>query len=259
MLGFLRPKRAKKKAMVFVDYESWFYSYRTLFNLYPDPRGFRAQLEEEYDVADIMVFGDFSPPAMADELVRVRTITNTIIETGNTFNRRKKDMTDFIMLDYIYQFADENKRIDTYIIFTGDGHFQSVTKYLVQKKKKKVIIYGVKDSISRQLREAATDVKELPNDSELKQRYYKLIVGNLEYAYNHPNIIPTFKSTVDVISSRNNVDPDDIKSTLSEMIEKGYIKKVLRNVEFKRQVKVLAAQWDKLRADGLWELPEEKK
>ena len=93
----------------------------------------------------------------------------------------------------------------------------------------------------------------------MKQRYYKLIVGNLEYAYNHPNIIPTFKSTVDIISSRNNVDPDDIKSTLSEMIEKGYIKKVLRNVEFKRQVKVLAAQWDKLRADGLWELPEEKK
>jgi len=43
------------------------------------------------------------------------------------------------------------------------------------------------------------------------------------------------------------------------MIEKGYIKKVLRNVEFKRQVKVLAAQWDKLRADGLWELPEEEK
>ena len=258
MLGFLSFKRAKKKAMVFVDYESWFYSYRTLFNLYPDPRAFRAKLEEKYEIVDIMVFGDFSSAVMADELVRVRSITNTIIETGNTFNRRKKDMTDFIMLDYIYQFADENRKIDTYIIFTGDGHFQSVTKYLVQKKKKRVIIYGVKDSISRQLREAATDVKELPNDSELKQRYYKLIVDNLEYAYNHPDIIPTFKSTVDVISSRYNVNADDIKSTLSEMIEKGYIKKTLRSVEFKRQVKVLAAQWDKLRADGLWEMPEQK-
>ena len=104
----------------------------------PDPRDFRDKLEAEYDIEDIMVFGDFSSPVIAEDLGKLRSITNTIIETGNTFNRRKKDMTDFIMLDYIYQYADQNKRTGTYIIFTGDGHFQSVTKYLSQKKKKHI-------------------------------------------------------------------------------------------------------------------------
>lgn len=160
MINLFKLKGSRKRAMVFVDYESWFYSYKTLFRMRPDPRAFRASIEADYDIEDIMVFGDFSSPGMAEELGKLRNITNTIIETGNTFNRRKKDMTDFIMLDYIYQYADENRKVGTYIIFTGDGHFQSVTKYLVQKKRKNVVIYGVKDTISRQLRDAASEVRE---------------------------------------------------------------------------------------------------
>ena len=251
MLGFLSFKRAKKKAMVFVDYESWFYSYRTLFNLYPDPRAFRAKLEEKYEIVDIMVFGDFSSAVMADELVRVRSITNTIIETGNTFNRRKKDMTDFIMLDYIYQYADQNKRTGTYIIFTGDGHFQSVTKYLSQKKKKHVIIYGVTDSISRQLRDAASEVRELPTDSELMNRNYSLIIKNMDYVYKNPRIIPTFMGTAEAVAKRNNINIEEIKCALSEMLDKGYLTKGFKRVGYS-SVKVLYAEWDKLQADGLW-------
>ena len=120
MLNLFKPGGSKRRAMVFVDYESWFYSYKTLYNMRPDPKEFRNKLETEYDIEDIMVFGDFSSPVIAEELGKLRSITNTIIETGNTFNRRKKDMTDFIMLDYIYQYADQDKRNGTYIIFTGD-------------------------------------------------------------------------------------------------------------------------------------------
>lgn len=256
MISLFKSKGSKKRAMVFVDYESWFYSYKTLFGLRPDPKGFRADLESEYEIEDIMVFGDFSSPGMADELGRLRNITNTIIETGNTFNRRKKDMTDFIMLDYIYQYADENSKAGTYIIFTGDGHFQSVTKYLVQKKKKNVVVYGVKDSISRQLRDAATEVRELPKDEEIKRRYYDLVIKNMDHVYHNPRIIPTFMGTAETIANRYQVDIEDIKSTLSEMIELGYISKGFKRVGYNKNVKILVAEWDKLRDAGLWK-PEE--
>lgn len=251
MLNLFKPGGSKRRAMVFVDYESWFYSYKTLYNMRPDPKEFRNKLEAEYDIEDIMVFGDFSSPVIAEELGKLRSITNTIIETGNTFNRRKKDMTDFIMLDYIYQYADQNKRTGTYIIFTGDGHFQSVIKYLSQKKKKHVIIYGVTDSISRQLRDAASEVRELPTDSELMKRNYSLIIKNMDYVYKNPRIIPTFMGTAEAVAKHNNINIEEIKCALSEMLDKGYLTKGFKRVGYS-SVKVLYAEWDKLQADGLW-------
>ena len=84
-----------------------------------------------------------------------------------------------------------------------------------------------------------------------------MIVNKLEYVYNNPKIIPTFKSTAEAVALKYGVEVEDIKSTLSEMIEKGYIKKTIRCVEFHRPIKVLSAQWDKLREAGLWELPKQ--
>ena len=130
----------------------------------PDPRDFRDKLEAEYDIEDIMVFGDFSSPVIAEDLGKLRSITNTIIETGNTFNRRKKDMTDFIMLDYIYQYADQNKRTGTYIIFTGDGHFQSVTKYLSQKKKKQFLSIMTEECFDQYIKYLLASVFEFSDD-----------------------------------------------------------------------------------------------
>lgn len=251
MLKLFRPRGNKKRAMVFVDYESWYYSYRTLFNLKPDPKTFREDLEKEFKIQDIMIFGDFSSPGIAEELGKLRNITSTIIETGNTYNRRKKDMTDFIMIDYIYQHVDE-KNIGTYIIFTGDGHFQSVVKYLKTKKKKNVIVYGVHDSISRQLREAASEVRELPKEEEIKRRYYKLIVRNMEHVYGNPNIIPTFMGTAETVARQNDIEVEEIKNALAEMIDEGYILKSYRKVGHGKFVKVLVPKWEKLKKDGLW-------
>ena len=128
----------KKKAVAFVDYEYWFYSYKTRFGLTPDPVKWLEDVKLDYELTDIWVFGDFSNPSLTEEVGKIRCITNNIIETGNTFRNKKKDMTDFVMLDYIYRAADENRKVRTYLIFTGDGHFQSVVKYLTEKKKKKV-------------------------------------------------------------------------------------------------------------------------
>ena len=48
-----------------------------------------------------MVFANFSSPGLNGELDSIREMTNTIIETGSDSQRAKKDMTDFVMLDYI--------------------------------------------------------------------------------------------------------------------------------------------------------------
>ena len=120
MLKIFRSLARSKRAMVFVDYEYWFYSYKNKYNLRPDTAAWRAELEKQFDIEDIMIFADFSSPGIGEELAKLRNITNTIIETGTATQYRKKDMTDFVMLDYIYQNVTSRNDVGTYIIFTGD-------------------------------------------------------------------------------------------------------------------------------------------
>ena len=105
--------------MVFVDYEYWFYSYKNKYNLRPDTAAWRAELEKQFDIEDIMIFADFSSPGIGEELAKLRNITNTIIETGTATQYRKKDMTDFVMLDYIYQNVTSRNDVGTYISATA--------------------------------------------------------------------------------------------------------------------------------------------
>ena len=179
-------------------------------------------------------------------------MTNTIIETQQTFSRYKKDMTDFIMLDYIYQTAYTKSDITTFIIFTGDGHFQSVTKYLIQKLNKKVIIYGVRDSVSKQLRTVASECYMLPTDAETLRGYYEMIVSNLAYVSEKSNIIPTFNGTVSAVARHNEVPEELIHAALQEMLDKGLIYQRLQRVAFNKEVKVVAANWEELAKQGLW-------
>ena len=78
MLKHWHRRKTRRRAIVFIDYESWFYSYKRLFHFRPDPRSFRAELEKEYDLEDIMIFGDFSP---AD----AHAVLDIEIEAGSRF------------------------------------------------------------------------------------------------------------------------------------------------------------------------------
>lgn len=114
-----KPACSKPKAIVFVDYEHWFYSYRKLYHMTPDIFNWQKKLEETYFLNDIMVFANFSGREIREELTKLRTITNSIIETQQITNFAK-EMTDFIMLDYIYQYVIEHPEVDTFILFTGE-------------------------------------------------------------------------------------------------------------------------------------------
>lgn len=241
--------RTVKKAIAFIDYEYCFYSYMDTHKIKPCPMIWKKKLEEEYELCDIMVFGDFAQKEIGEELRKLRSITNTIIETSNIFMERKKDMTDFIMLDYIYQSVEARKDIDTYILFTGDGHFQSVVKYLRQKKKK-VIVCGVRETMSSQLRSVASEMVELPIEEERYVSYFKLIASNMSYVEQFPKIVPTFMRTVENVARKNNLPEELVTDMLRRMIQKGYITKKIKKLS-NGDVRVLEACWDKMIEDGI--------
>ena len=240
------------KAIAFVDFEYWFYSYRDLLHISPNVSKWAAEITGQYHVSDIMVFADLSYPRIQQEAQQLRAVTNTIIDTSNLTPEHKKNMTDFIMLDYIYQTAIERPEITTYILFTGDGHFQSAVRFLSLKRKKTIILYGVRGSISKDLQAIATKTVELPVLREHTSEIYPLIVNNIAAVANKPQIIPTFNGTINAVARMNDLDVDLVRISLLEMMDKNYIYQKDYRVDFNRKVKIIAANWELLAKDGLW-------
>ena len=246
---FQKHKDTPKQAAAFVDYEHWYYSYQNLYGIKPRIAAWRKELETRFNLTDILVLGDFSQTPINQELPKIREATNTIIETANP--GPKKDMTDFIMLDRLYQTAAEDAGTDTYILFTGDGHFQPVTRYLTQKKKKQVIVYGVQNAFSSQLKTAATQYIEYPYPAELTRRYYDMILQNFDYI-SGKNINPTFLKTVEAVADHNQIPQDTVRAALQEMLDKGYVYQKEIPISFNRKIKIVCANWELLIKDGLW-------
>lgn len=156
------------------------------------------------------------------------------------------------MLDYIYQCAATRDDIDVYIILTGDGHFQSVVKYLTQTKGYRVLVYGVRGAFSKHLRAVASEAIEIPASDELMNSYYRLIVQNMEYVSSKSHIIPTFLGTAEAVSRNHEIPVEMIKAALASMLEMGYLYRKEYRVDFNRYVKIIAADWEALRAAGLY-------
>lgn len=246
-MGLFHKKTKRPNAIAFVDYEYWFYSYDEHFNgLRPDIEKWSESIHQQYDVRDIMVFGDFTPLKIKNEPVSIRRVTNTIIETLNDNGFRTKDMTDFILLDYIYQIAAERPEIDTFILFTGDGHFHSVVKYLVQKLKKNVIIYGITGSFSRNLVSAATEHIELPTYDEYLAPICELIYRNFEYVDEKKMEFVTFSTTISTISKFYKVPEEPVRLALEHLCKTGELKVIPRPGVDGRDINTLQANWTEI-------------
>lgn len=256
MFRWLKRKKSKPKAVAFVDYEYWFYSYKTRFGIVPNPATWQAELKDKYDLVDIMFFADFSMQGLGGELNKIREITNTIIETSDDF-QRTKDMTDFVMLDYIYRWADERKKIKRFIIFTGDGHFQSVINYLIHKKKE-VTIYAVEGTVSQRLLHTSAEQNLLPAKKELLDKYARLVIKDLADCSLDDKVIPTINSTAETVARRYKISTDHVKAAIIRMLDEGYIYQKYKYVDFNRKVKVIVPQWEVLIANGIWDPTNDK-
>jgi uncharacterized LabA/DUF88 family protein len=248
-------KTTKKKAVAFVDYEHWYISLSKLYKQKPLIKQWYEKLSEEYKLEEVYFFADFAGTSLKEEVPRIREVTNFIIETGASSPKRKKDFTDFIMLDRIYQTAMSRYDIDVYIIFSGDGHFPSVAQFLRGKLKKTVGIYGVKDAFSQQLKNTATWIREIPDDTEKLRGYYYPILENIHHleANNVGGkiVYPTFRATVEAVTKYYKLPYKEVRDALAEMVDSGYISQKEIITEGK-ELRTLEVDWNKVRADGIW-------
>jgi len=242
----------KPKAAVFVDYEHWFISLDKNFHIKPDIESFIDELNKKYDVADVSFFGNFSNTSLNSEMHRIRGFTNKIVETDNGKDFYKKDYTDFIILDHIYQSAYTDNSIDTYIIFTGDGHFSSAVLFLKNVCRKNVVVYGVKGAFSGQLKQAASFFCELPSEDQKLTPYFRMIISSLYALENeNKNAYPSFIKTVKAVAEKYNADEELVKTALEKLMSDGYITQYVKKIKG-RAVKLLATDYGKAEKDGLF-------
>lgn len=241
------------RAVAFVDYEHWLFSLANEYKLKPDIGAWLADLQDKVDLRDLYFFGDFSAPEMENELYRIRSFSNKIIETRNA-GYYKKDFTDFIMLDAIYQQLFLSPSIEAFVILSGDAHFNSVCAFLKTICRKKIGIYGVRGALSGQLRNTADWWRELPFEVELFRLYYGMILSNLKRLEEHRERVfhPTFLRTVESTADYNGVDRELIRAALEKLIAMGYITKRLEHVGLRQTITAIRVDWDAVAMDGIW-------
>ena len=221
---------------VFIDYESFYISHRQVLRINPDLKALAEDLREVGKISSIKVFAGFSDPELKLERNRIRTITNNIIDCSNEAPYAKKDFTDFIMLDHIYQEAIQNDYIRQFILVTGDGHFSSVATFLRMNMEKTVGVYSIAQVLSRQLQNCSSWVKGISLLDTNEYIYMKAIVNNLKQLEQEGKYA-TFNRTCEHISAMFKEDEQGIRRTLSMMVERGLVVSELvttENVTFKR-------------------------
>ena len=247
-------KRVPNTAIAFVDYEYWYVSLKELYHAQPDLTGWCDHLRERYQVGGIRFFGNFLDRNLADEVARIRQVSNDIIETNcDNDGRFMKDMSDVIMLDAIYRAAAEKRSPHTFVLFTGDGHFQPVVRYLVQDLGKRVELYGIQGTVSRTLRETASECIEIPEEDQQMMECFRCIVADFNrIALNHDNPFATYQSLVTRVSRSNNLPKERVEVAVAEMMNRGYITKKRHRIAYDRpMINVLIPEWDELILAGL--------
>lgn len=250
---FKKDKNAIPGCIAFIDYEHWYIALEKMYDKKPDIHIWLSDVQKKYDLKEVIFFANFSKFRDKEkEIRRIRTITNSIIDTYNPDAHYKKDFTDFIILDNIYQKALSREDIETFIIFTGDGHFSSVCAFLKNFCHKEVGIYGVQGGISSTLIKNSSWVKDIPLDIEINAPYYNMIFTYLKELGNNRDIYPTFRKTAEKIAEANDIDADIIKQHLSELINNGYISQITKYIRRRDQIRILVPDWSLIEKDGLW-------
>ena len=247
-------KKKLPTAAVFVDFEHWCYSMDNLYHQRPQIRAVFDQLKTKYRLERVYFFGDFTQPKLRIELDLIREITSQVIDTQNASEAEKKDFTDFILLDHLYQDADKHKKTDAYVIFSGDGHFSSAAAYLKVNRRKFVEIYGVSKAISNKLKCVASAYTEVPLPVGDHLSIYRMIIKNLEYLTHRSSATyPTFRNTARQVAAYNHVSENDVVVSLRELLDQGIVYQKTTRVRDNKKIRYLQVDWNKASQNGLME------
>ena len=240
------------KAAAFVDYEHWYISLKNNYGMQPDIKGWFEELNKHFNLMEVNFFADFSHKSLADEIGRIRLFSNKIIDTRSP-NGVKKDFTDFIILDNMYQKALASEDIDVFILFSGDGHFSSVTSFLKNFYHKQVIVYGINGSFSKQLKETATAAYTLPTEQEINGSFYRYIFDYLKTSKD-----PTYNGAISEVAKK--VSRKTPKSSISDALKSLMKEDIVSEIALKpatgktkaKKQKKLFVDWEKAEKSGLY-------
>lgn len=251
--NIFKKKKTLPKGIAFIDYEHWYIALEKMYGRKPDIQTWLRDVQKKCELKEVIFFANFSKYRDKEkEIKRIRLITNSIIDTYNPDAHYKKDFTDFIILDNIYQKALSREDIKTFVIFTGDGHFSSVCAFLKNFCHKEVGIYGVQGAISSTLIKNSSWVSEIPLEFEINAPYYNMIFTYLKNLEEQSEIYPTFRRTVETISDNYAADYDILKQLLSQLIDDGYIAQLTKNIRRHEQIRILQPDWAMIEKDNLW-------
>ena len=223
LVNYKEENFEKVRTTVFVDYETWFYGCKNQYQTEPDVIGWFNHVKDKGQIDDVLFFADFSHDYIKDHIVKLRNISNSIIDCSK--GERTKDYTDFIMLDHIYQRLFRQTEIKHFILFTGDSHFQSIVAFLRNFNDKKVGIYALDGALSPLLAEAANWYARVIPSNGRHEAIKRAILKNLIWVKEKVDVVPTFSKTVTVVTRNNPEYTDqDVASILSTMITKGLIR-----------------------------------
>ena len=242
------------RTAVFVDYEYWYISQDIEFRTLPNIGLWIDDLKKRGQINELTFFGDFTNNNLFNEIKQIRTYTNRIIDTRQT-GHFKKDYTDFIMLDHIYQKTISDPQLEQVVLFTGDAHFSSVASYLHLNCNKVVGLYGITGTVSQQLTGIANWFVEYPFPDGYLEKYIYLVIDNFQKTASDPKFYPSFKGTASHISVSQRVDYEMVVEALSFMLAKGYLYRddVLDETSGEIRFKFLRANWNLLKSVGLIE------
>jgi len=138
--------------------------------------------------------------------------------------------------------------IQVFILFSGDGHFSSVTSFLKNYFHKEVVIYGIRDSFSKTLQETASRVVILPTEEELNGNYYRLIFDYLRESHD-----PTYENAIATVMKKSKgASKQQIKASLNKLIECDYISERKLNFRGRNGAhKNLFVDWEKVQKSGI--------
>lgn len=243
----INNQNRKPVTALFIDYEHWYYSLLRLGSLGPDMEALLADVKTRATLNHISVFGDFTQDAIKGEVARIRRYTTNIINCENS-GPVKKNYTDFIMLDNVYQTLIMRHDIEQYIFVTGDGHFSSVIAHLRTFHDKKVGVYGVNGSFNNNLKEGSTWWMVIEPQYDYQ---YKNILDTIWHTEER-KYIPSFQRMVDNCAKYNGLDHNLVSATLASLINRGYVSQEQHDLPGGTSVRALVTNWSALERDGLY-------
>ncbi|MDR1704147.1 MAG: NYN domain-containing protein [Clostridiales bacterium] len=214
------------ETLVFVDFESFYYGCLNQHGLEPDVDAWFDDVKKRGRILDVVFFADWSEPKIKSYKQKIRYISQSIIDCDkeeNVTGRDAKDVTDFIMLDHIYQRLIRQAGVQQIVIFTGDRHFLSVVAFARKFQDKKIGIYSLSTSYCRALAEAADWYVSLVPPVDLSVE--KEVVENINWNnQNKQDFYVLFGPTRNFIATKMGKDASAVGAVMTKLQQHGVIK-----------------------------------